>query len=246
LQWSKVSIINYDWALSQETNLSSKFEKMMKISTIYQRQLIAWAGIIGPFLFVAVFTLEGWLRPGYNPLSMYVSDLSLGPRGWIQMVNFVVFGVMLAVFTRSVAAEFQSGKASRGGLILLTIIAVSYFASGPFITDPMGTPLSQVSIHGTIHGIFGAIVFLLMPISCFVFLRRFRVDPQWQSFQWWTLALGTISAAGVVLLTLSTKFPNSQSVFKEWIGLIQRTAIVPFMIWLFIFAVELLRRSKQS
>ena len=61
-----------------------------------QRQL-AWAGIIGPALFVGIFMLEGWVRPGYEPLKMYVSALSLGSRGWIQIVNFVGFGFLEAV-----------------------------------------------------------------------------------------------------------------------------------------------------
>ena len=59
-----------------------------------RRQLATWAGMVGPTLFVAIFMLEGWLRPGYNSRGMYVSELALGPRGWIQGVNFVVFGVL--------------------------------------------------------------------------------------------------------------------------------------------------------
>jgi hypothetical protein len=218
----------------------------MKKTTLNLRQIAAWAGIIGPALFVVTFTLEGWLRPGYKTLGMYVSALSLGPRGWIQMVNFVVFGVLLLVFTRGLAGEFPDGQASRGGLILLTIIAICYFLSGPFVMDPSGTPLNQATIHGTLHGIFGGIVFLLMPISCFVYLRRFRVDPKWRSLQWWTLGLGTISAVGSVLLTITTKLPNLQNVFTDWLGLIQRTAIVPFMAWIFIFGLALLRRSTPG
>jgi len=218
----------------------------MKKTTMNQRQLAAWAGVIAPALFVTVFTLEGWLRPGYEPLKMYVSALSLGPRGWIQIVNFIVFGTLLLVFTRAIAAEFQSGKAARGGSILLTIIAICYLASGPFVTDPAGTPQNQMTLQGMLHGIFGGIVFSLMPVSCFVFLRRFREDPKWQFLQWWTLALGTIIAVAVLLLTVATKLPAAQNVFNEWPGLIQRTAIVPFMIWLFIFALGLLRRSKTG
>jgi hypothetical protein len=216
---------------------------MIKL-TMGQRRLAAWAGIIAPALFVAVFTIEGWLRPGYQSLSTYVSALSLGPRGWIQMVNFVVFVALLFMFTRGIAVEFQSGKASKGGLTLLTIISICYFISGPFVMDPMGTPLNQTTIHGTIHGIAGAIVFVLMPISCFVYLRRFRADPNWRSLQWWTLALGTISAAGSVMLTIFTKFPELQNVFINWLGLIQRTAIVPFMLWVFIFALKLQQQIK--
>lgn len=214
--------------------------------TMGQRRLAAWAGIIGPALFVAIFTIEGWLRLGYEPLSTYISALSLGSRGWIQMVNFVVLGVLLLLFTRGVAAEFQTGKASRWGLILLTILAILFMVSGPFVMDPTGTPLNQTTVHGTIHGLAGGIIFILMPISCFVFLRRFRVDLNWRSIQWWTLILGIIVSAAVVLLTISSKLPDVQNVFKDWLGLIQRFIIVPFMLWVFIFAVGLHRRIKQS
>ena len=212
---------------------------------INKRQL-AWAGLIGSALFVTVFTVEGWLRPGYNALSMYVSALSLGPRGWIQIVNFIVFGILLLVFTRGIAIEFPSGKASRGGIILLTAIAFCYLLSGPFVMDPTNTPQNLMTVHGTIHGILGAIAFLLMPISCFVFLRRFRADSKWQSLQWWTLALGTISATAVILLSVVTKSPNLQNTFSEWFGLTQRFIIVPFMIWIFIFALEFLRQSRTN
>lgn len=217
----------------------------MEKTIVIQRQL-AWAGVIGSALFVAVFTIEGWLRSGYNAWSMYVSALSLGPRGWIQIVNFVVFGMLLLIFTRGIAIEFPSGKASRGGIILLTIIAFCYLLSGPFVMDPMGTPQNQMTLHGTIHGILGAIAFLLMPISCFVFLRRFRVDQKWRFLQWWTLVLGTISAIAVVLLSVVSKLPDLQNTFNEWFGLIQRFIIVPFMIWIFIFALGFLRQSKTN
>ncbi|MGB8253138.1 MAG: DUF998 domain-containing protein, partial [Anaerolineaceae bacterium] len=87
------------------------------MSKINLLKLSTWAGIIGPTLFVAVFMIEGWLRPGYDPLSTFISTLSLGPRGWIQIINFILFGAFLLLFTRAVAAEFPSKKASKGGLI---------------------------------------------------------------------------------------------------------------------------------
>ena len=215
----------------------------MKTLSASQRRLAAWAGIIAPALFVAVFTIEGWLRPGYNPITTYVSALSLGARGWIQITNFIVLGLLMLVFTRGVATEFQSGKASRWGLICLTLIALLFIVSGPFVMDPMGTPLAQATIHGTIHGLAGGIIFILMPVSCFIYLRRFRQDPEWRYFQWGTLLLGVIVAAAVLLLTFTTKLPSLQSMFVDWLGLVQRFIIIPFMIWLFIFAVGIQRRT---
>jgi hypothetical membrane protein len=218
----------------------------MKKLTMGQRGLAAWAGMIGPAFFVVVFTIEGWLRPGYEPLKMYVSALSLGARGWTQMANFIILGVLLFVFTRGLAAEFETGKASRGGLALLTIIAVLFVVSGPFRMDPMFTPANQVTVHGTIHGIAGAIIFVLMPISCFVYLRRFRKDPKWQFLQWWTLALGIITAVALVVFSVISKSPDLQNAFIDWLGLLQRTLIVPYMLWLFIFALGIHNKLDQN
>ena len=209
-----------------------------------KKQQVAWAGVIAPIIFVTVFMVEGWLRPGYNPLSTYVSALSLSSRGWIQISNFLIFGALLFLFTRGVAAEFPEGKASRGGLILLTIIAAGYFLSGPFVMDPMDTPLDQASVHGTIHGILGGIVFLLMPISIFVYLRRFRIDPRWQSIYGWTLGLGVICAVADVFFTIVSKSPSLQVAFVDWFGLIQRSVIIPFMIWIFAFALAMLKQKQ--
>ncbi len=217
----------------------------MKNETSKYVPLAAWAGIIGPALFVAVFLLEGWIRPGYNPMAEYVSALSLGGRGWVQIVNFVIFGALLFGFTRAVAAEFPIGKASRWGLILLTAISACYFFSGPFVMDPASTPPAEMTIHGTIHGILGAIVFVLMPITIFVFLRRFRSDPKWQFLWGWTLGLGIICAAVDIYFSIISKIPILMTSQSPWIGLIQRGVIVPFMIWVFVFALGMTRRNFE-
>lgn len=191
--------------------------------------------------------IEGRLRSGYDSLAMYVSALSLGPRGWVQILNFVVFGLLLLAFARGVTARLSSaGTQSRIGPALLTIIALGYLASGPFVMDPDGTPGNLMSIHGTIHGILGGIVFLLMPVSCFVFARRFSRHPDWRGLRWCSMAAGTTIAIAVVILTYATKVAPARNVFSGWLGLIQRAAIVPFMSWLFIFALTLHRRIART
>ena len=216
----------------------------MKKMTAIQLKLAAWAGLIAPVLFVAVFTIEGLLRSGYDPLSTYVSALSLGPRGWVQMANFILLGLLLLGFSRALAAEFPTGKASRWGLILLTAIAVLFIISGPFRMDPMGTSASQVTVHGTIHGLAGGIIFILMPITCFIYLRRFRTDPRWHGLVPWTWILGITVAVVVLVFTIISKSPALSARFAAWMGLIQRCLIIPYMVWLLIFAIGLLKRLK--
>jgi hypothetical protein len=208
------------------------------------RKLSAWAGILAPAIFVGVFTVEGILRNGYDPLKMYISALSLGNRGWLQISNFIVLGLLLFIFTLGLSKEFQTGKASRGGIITLYIISVLFFISGPFVMDPTETPADQMSVHGLIHGLSGGIVFLLMPIIIFIFLRRFFSDNNWQSFRWWTLILGVIEATGVTIFTYVSKIPVEQNAYINYFGLFQRIALIPFMVWVFIFGIEILRKQK--
>jgi hypothetical protein len=62
---------------------------------------------IGSALFVGVFTIDGYFRPGYDQFREYVSALSIGPRGWIQIANFVVVGLLLLESARGISVEWQ-------------------------------------------------------------------------------------------------------------------------------------------
>jgi hypothetical protein len=122
-----------------------------------KRTIPAIAGIIGPALFVTSFTVFGFFHQDYDAVSMYVSALSLGPSGWIQAANFMVFGLLSGLFAALVASIFSSGRASRAGPIILSLSALCFFLSGPFVMDPMGTAQTAASLHGTVHGILGAV-----------------------------------------------------------------------------------------
>jgi hypothetical protein len=214
---------------------------------VNRRQLGAWAGMLGSALFVLVFLIEGWLRPGFDARRMFVSELSLGPRGGIQIANFVVTGALLLVFTQGVAAEFPAGKASRFGPILLAIISISLLVSGPFVTDPVSLTGAQMSQHGRLHSLFGALVFSLSPVSCVVFWRRFREDPAWQSLHWWTLAVAAITTASIVVMSAGpTQPPEPPNAFNAWIGLVQRAFLIAYMSWIFTFALTLQKRDRGT
>ena len=199
--------------------------------------------MIGTALFVAVFSVEGWLRPGYVVRSSFVSALALGPRGWIQISNFLVLGSLFLLFARGVAAEFREGKASKAGWTLFTIIGLAFAASGPLVMDPFNTAREEMSWHGILHGLFGALVFSLGPASCFVLYRRFREDPAWRSLAPWTLLAGIVSTAAVLLLRVGpSRSPAPLNVFNDWAGAIQRVALISFLAWIFTFARALRRR----
>ena len=205
-----------------------------------------YAGMAGPLIFLSVFLIDGWLRPDYDPLSTFVSALSLGPRGWIQISNFIVFGILFFIFSRAIAAAFRADQLSQTGPVLLSIIAVCFFLSGPFVMDHMYTPRNAMTVHGTLHGIFGGMVFSLMPVTVFVFFHHFGMNEKWRSLRTITLILGIIIMIDVMLLTIATKFPSMTHTLRPWLGLIQRSALVPFMVWLFMVAARLYRKLVST
>lgn len=196
-------------------------------------------GAVAAAFTVAAFSLEGLLRPGYNPISMYVSELSLGPNGWQQMANFIITGALFCLFALAVSRRFTTGKSAKAGPISIAIIGVALIASGLFSTDP-STIFNQITLHGFIHGVFGAIVFSFMPISCFIFYRRFRIQSHWKIFAQWTLAAAIFLVIGIVFLKISQ---NPQSILFSWKGLVQRAIIDTFMVWLFSFSLKLTRNK---
>ena len=98
----------------------------------------------------------------------------------------------------------------------------------------------QVSAHGIIHGVFGALVFSLGPASCFLFYRRFRGDPAWRPLAGWTLTAGELLTLGIGLLKIS-ELP--QAGLFGYKGLVQRVLLVTFMTWLFAVATRLHRQT---
>jgi len=109
--------------------------------------------------------------------------------------------------------------------------------------DPADTPTAQMSVHGIIHGLSGGIVFLLMPITIFIFLRRIWADKEWGTIRIWTLILFIVEALGVIAFTYASKIPAEKNIYFGWLGLFQRVALIPFMLWLFIFSIALLKKQ---
>ncbi len=218
-------------------------------STVDKRRLGALAGALGAVVFVTVFTIDGWLRPEYDWRSMFVSELSLGPRGFVQILNFFFFGVSQLLFARGIAAEFPGGKASRAGPILLAAVGMGILFGGAFVMDPIGTPMADWSWHNWLHGLpFGPAISYGWPVSCFIFWRRFREDPRWRPLATFTLTAGVLAALVAVALRLRLQFylthPELGHRATTGLGLLQRAHHISLSIWQLVMAVWLYRLAR--
>ena len=204
------------------------------------KKLAAGAGALGTVLFTLSFTINGALRPDYNPSQRYISELAIGPLGWIQILSFLVLGICIILFSLGVKAAFPTGKASRAAPVLFMIIGICYILSGVFVTDPYAMFDNQQTLHGIIHGIVGAVVFSLSAAAFFVLWRRFRVDTAWKSLSVYSLVSGI---AMVVLIVLMKVGQLKAGFFHEYAGVVQRCCLMLSYMLVFLISV---RMSKQG
>ncbi|MBL8994037.1 MAG: DUF998 domain-containing protein [Spirochaetia bacterium] len=205
--------------------------------------LATTAGIAAPILFLLTFTIEGLIRPGYSPASMPVSALSIGPRGWIQIANFLVSGCGILFFALTAFRQFRLAGKSRLAPILLIILAIALFLSGPFVMDPPGTARAAWTLHGWIHQILGTVVFGLMPVICLIFYLTLRSQRPARIFKVGTGAAIVLIIAAVIFMKLSQA---GRPWFENNLGIFQRAALFSFMLWLAGLSSRLRRDSTRA
>lgn len=204
-------------------------------------------GVIGPLLFVLLFLIEGATRPGYSPLKQAVSELSLSSQGWIQIVNFIVSGLLILGFAIGLRRILQRRKGTAWGPLLLAAVGLGLVAAGIFVTDPAlgyppGTPPGP-ALHDTWHGILhwyagGLIFFGCLSAASFVFARRLAMESQ----RLWAL-YSLLSGIGMMVFFAAFAAAGA---FDGPAGLFQRLSIGTGMIWLSLFACKLLRAEIRK
>jgi hypothetical protein len=197
-------------------------------------------GLIGPLLFIAVFTIEGLRRPGYNPVYHMVSSLSSGPNGWIQIANFIICGASILSIALGLGVANITDHASIIGITMASILGTSLIAAGVFVTDSvLGYPKgaeSKVSRRGQLHNLFSLIVFGSVPFVILIMAFVFKDAFDWNG--WFAYSI-----TSMILFTVTFLAFISASVLVEIkklktapIGLLQRLTIIIGWTWISIFS----------
>lgn len=218
-------------------------------------RLLLAGGVVGPILFIIVFLIEGATRPGYSPWRNYVSQLSTGDGGWVQITNFIVCGLLTLGFGVALWSYWSASPRSvRGfpwGPALIIVFSLDVVVAGIFVTDPaLGYPPGSPNgpqgqtLHGAIHGVAGLLAFGVLAATCFVYARRFRGDPDWKGWALYSNFTGAIIALGFIGATVSSILDERGIVPNAPTGLIQRIAIIAGWGWIALFALRLLRNPR--
>jgi hypothetical membrane protein len=197
---------------------------------VIDRSVARWlltGGVIGPILFIVVFLVEGWTRPSYDPMRMFVSLLSLSDDGWQQIANFIVSGTLIAGGAVGLRSVVRTGPGSRWGPILIGLAGVGIVLAGVFVTDPgygypPGAPAGMpttASWHGQIHDFVSLFVFGGLAAAMLVMARRFVGEGSR-----WTLYSRVSAVVVVVGIPVAIALTDVA-------GLLQRVVIVVTLGW---------------
>lgn len=207
------------------------------------------AGVVGPVTFVTVFLVEGAIRPGYDAARQFVSLLSLGDGGWLQVANFIVTGLLIAGFGLGLRRRWAGIRRGRWAPRLLILVGFALIGAGLFAPDPaLGYPAgapaglpTSVSWHGGVHYLAALGVFLGLPITMAIATQH---APSANARTWavYSLASGAVMLLGW-LATFTVTGPDGTLMVA---GLLQRIAVVAGFQWLVATAVIELRRPASA
>ena len=205
------------------------------------RSLLGYGVIVGP-VYVLTVLAQALLRPGFDLTRDDASLLSNGAFGWIQVVNFVVSGLMVIACALGVRRGLAAGRGATWGPILLGLFGAGLIAAGIFVADPMngfpaGAPSGHpatITVHGALHIVSAGIGFIGLIAACFVLARRLSGDGS-RRLAIASRATGVIFLAGFVAVASGSSSPAVVAAF--WFALLVAWT------WLAALAVHLYRRA---
>ena len=195
----------------------------------------AVAGMIGPLLFTVGFIVQGLFRHDeYDPIAETVSALEAGPNGWIQQLNFLVFGILMMIF----GAGLGFGLRTRRWRIAFAIVAwwaVGLLMAGLF---PLRENADGQTYDSTgLHQPNGAVFFLSMWVGLGILSWCLRPDLRWRDLVPYTM-ITSVALAVLFGVLAALAIPDSAPL-HPWAGLLQRLVLAVWFPCLVVLAARL-------
>lgn len=181
-----------------------------------------WAGLMGPVLFTLTWVAQELFRlEEYSPITEPVSALAAGPNGWIQTLNFAVFGLLTIAFA---AGLYRATRSSRWGVTGSALFLVSGLGLLMAAAFPLREDATGVTYDPGGHVVAGMTFFTSSALALVVVSFGLAGRAEWR-----TLAL-PVRVAGVLMLVSNPVMgilviPDGAPL-HEWAGLAQRIIVL--------------------
>jgi hypothetical membrane protein len=200
---------------------------------------LALAGIAGPTIFAVVALMHSLLREDHSLWEHPISALAAGPSGWIQNVNFLLFGSLMIAYAIGLHLGVRSSRWGLVGVGFLVLSGIGLMWGGLFpATDATGSFDENRLLH--IPGFI--MTFLGGGIGLIVMSRRMARDPRWKSLSTYALLSGIAMLVLIVVGGALVRPPGSP--LHAWFGLFQWVLLAVWLPCAVVLALRLLRLTR--
>ena len=209
--------------------------RAQRLALICRRSWRAWLitalatfAVVGILYFFAAVTTEELLRPLYNPVQRTISELAVGPFGFLQTSAFIVLGLSLLALQHALAHHLRHTVLSRIALVLLALCGVASFVAAAFPTNLRG---AVATVAGEIHQSVAGFGYAGLIIAIILLSVHFRRDERWRTFFAASSSLAVIGAGSSIFMGATSNTDLS--------GLSQRVMVIPLLLWVVLTALRL-------
>ena len=203
--------------------------------------VLAAAGIAGPVIFAGLALVQSLLRPEHSLMAHPISALAAGPSGWVQDVNFFLFGSIMIAYAIGLHLGVRPIRWGVVDLAFLVLSGLGLMWAGLFpATDASGAFQEDQVLH--VPGFI--MTFLGAGIGLIVMSRRMARDPRWKSLA--TYALATGIAVLLLLLAGGGLVRPSGAPLHPWWGLFQWILLAVWLPCTVVLALRMLRVARAG
>lgn len=201
---------------------------------------LALAGIVAPVLFTILVLIQGQLQPDYSHVAWPISALAAWPHGWVQNLNFYLYGSLVIAFACGLHAGLARSGWGTAGPALLGVAGVGAIVAGIFPWIRVAGVPTETAGH-----VAGALMhFLGGAIGLVVVSRRMARDTRWDDLAAYVLASGIAMLA--VFVSLAAFALPVGAPLHPWAGGVQRVAVALWFAVLTVMAFRLLRVARGT
>lgn len=200
-----------------------------------------WIALAGGVLSLAITTVQGVCRQDFDAWHQAISALSLGPGGWLQMVNLMAFGVVVLTTISPWRTILAGGRGGTAYPVLTALVGFAFIGVGLIRQDPAPgydperLLLTAPTPPGLAHLAIAGVAVLASVAALLVMAARFAGDPVWRRWSLYSCGTALFVIACVTVYGVWSVQPTG------FAGTFERAAVVAPLLWMFAFLRRLQR-----
>jgi hypothetical membrane protein len=202
------------------------------------RKIGILCGIIGPIFWLSLIAVAGAMRPEFNHITQYISEL--GERGsstefMMRYGAFEFTGFLYLFFAIALPATILDGWRSALAAALIGLDGIGRIGAGVFACDP---GCSGVSSSQELHRLFATVGFLSGILATVAWGITFRRHVWLQGLFWFSVGSGILALFFLILMSW-----NWDPV--KIAGLFEHLTTGVLSLWVMVFATVLMRAPEK-